>query len=284
VITPNAPVTRESVAAHYDDLDLFYRGIWGEHVHHGFWETEHESVPEAVERLVDRVADALKLAAGERVVDIGCGYGGTARRLVESRGVQVTALTLSPQQHRYAAQLEPASANPDYHLGDWLENDFFDDSFDAALAIESTEHMADKAGVFREIARVLKPGGRMAVCAWIAADAPGRFRIRHLLEPICREGRLPGLGTESDYRGWIEAAGLTLEPGADWTAAVRSTWSRCLKATAARLVADPATRTALRRLPGRDRVFLLTTVRIWAAYRWGAMRYLLFVARKPGKR
>src|SRR6185436_13236560 len=90
------------VAAHYDDLDAFYRDVWGEHVHHGLWRRGDETREEAVRALVDLVAHAGRIGADSRVCDIGCGYGATARMIVGDYGAHVTALTVSPAQHAFA--------------------------------------------------------------------------------------------------------------------------------------------------------------------------------------
>ena len=52
MITPQQMPTVEAVGRHYDDLDVYYRDIWGEHVHHGLWETGRESPEAACERLI----------------------------------------------------------------------------------------------------------------------------------------------------------------------------------------------------------------------------------------
>ena len=75
-----------AVAAHYDDLDLFYRTIWGTHVHHGYWRTGKESTEEAVENLTHLVADRAGIKSGTCVCDIGCGYGGSGGSLGEDYG------------------------------------------------------------------------------------------------------------------------------------------------------------------------------------------------------
>ena len=98
MIHPNRPQTTAAVAAHYDELDPFYREVWGEHVHHGFWATGRESRPAAVEALVDLMAARLDLDLGQAICDIGCGYGATAVRLAERHGVHVTGVTVSGVQ------------------------------------------------------------------------------------------------------------------------------------------------------------------------------------------
>jgi tocopherol O-methyltransferase len=141
--------------------------------------------------------------------------------------------------------------------------------------------MADKAAAFREAYRVLRPDGRLAVCAWIAREGARAWEVRHLLEPICREGRLPGMGTERDYLALIAGAGLELGGVEDLSAQVKGTWPRCAMALARRLVVDRRYRRFIASSLSRNRVFALTLLRIWAAYETGAMRYLLFTARRP---
>ena len=282
MIEPRRPLAPGQVADHYQELDRLYREVWGEHVHHGLWRTGRESPLEAVEQLAGFVADRAGVRPGDRVCDIGSGYGASARYMVKHFAAKVTALTITPAQYEYAVATGPIEDNPRYLLRDWLANELPDTSFDAAYAIESTEHMGDKPRAFAEAYRVLRPGGRLAVCAWIAGDRARAWERRHLLEPICREGRMPGMGTEADYRGLIEGAGFAVEDVTDISREVRGTWGICLRRTARRILMEPSTRRFLLNAASRNRVFLLTMARIWLAYRTGAMRYLVFGARRPG--
>jgi tocopherol O-methyltransferase len=168
MITSGLPFQTGEVAAHYDDLDSFYREIWGEHVHHGLWHSDTATAEEATHHLITEVAAQAQVQPGDRICDVGCGYGGTARTLVREHGAEVTALTISEAQYRYALSLEPSSINPIYLLRDWLTNGLEPASFDSVIAIESSEHMADLKAFFAEAARVLKPGGRFVVCAWLS--------------------------------------------------------------------------------------------------------------------
>ena len=268
-----------SVASHYDDLDRFYRDVWGEHLHHGLWLDGKEDTATAVRQLVDAVATRA-CAAGARVCDVGCGYGGTARILTEEYGATVTALTISREQFEHARAQNGAAANPEFLLRDWLANDLPAGSFDSVIAVESLAHMVDKAAFFREAHRVLRPGGRLVVCAWLVAERPRRWQVHRLLLPICREGRLAGMGSACEYRELLAGAGFIEEEFHDWSRQVRRTWSVC----AVRLLRRLLTRADYRRflLDSRqtNRMFARSLFRIWLAYRCGVMRYGLLIGRK----
>jgi tocopherol O-methyltransferase len=279
MIKPRRPLAVGVVADHYQELDRLYREVWGEHVHHGLWRTGRETPLEAVEQLIAFVAEQAGIQPGHRVCDIGSGYGASARYVARTFDARVTALTIVPAQQAFAEATKPVDGNPRYLLRDWLDNGLPDASFDAAYAIESTEHMEDKARAFAEAHRVLKPGGRFAICAWIAAEDAKPWQRRNLLEPICREGRLPGMGTETDYRELLTAAGFEVEAVTDITREVRGTWGICLRGAVKKFFRDAATRSFMFSAASRNRVFLLTMARIWMAYRTGAMRYLVFRSR-----
>lgn len=269
------------VARHYDEVDPFYRRLWGEHLHHGLWERGDESAEEAVVALALRVAGAAGLTPRSRahVVDIGCGYGGTARLLHERFGAAVTGVTLSRVQHAHAASMTPEGADVRYVLGDWLESGLPAHTFDAAIAIESTEHMEDKPAVFAEAARVLRRGGRLVVCAWLASpDATPRQR-RHLLEPIVVEGRLAALDPAVAYAGWLRGAGFEDVRAEDLSAKVSRTWTLCARRIAGELRRAEAWRYLLDRR-NTERIFALTVVRMMLAFRTGCLRYAIFTARR----
>ena len=277
MIVPDISQNAAAVADHYDELDPIYRKVWGEHVHHGLWETGRETPGEAVVALVDTVGERLGLRAGQACVDIGCGYGSTARRLAVTRGVRVTGFTLSAEQANYAA------AHPvpgvDIKVRDWLANGLAAASAEAAWAIESSEHMVDKPRFFDEAHRVLAPGGRFVICAWLAETGASGWKVRHMLEPICREGRLPSLGTREEYEAMATAAGFTVTGYEDVSHRVARTWPIC----AGRLVKALLVDREIRRLAfGARNLFALSIPRMILAYRTGAMRYGIFTLSKAG--
>ncbi|HEY6816098.1 MAG TPA: methyltransferase domain-containing protein [Croceibacterium sp.] len=277
MIYPNRPQSAADVARHYDELDVPYRRIWGEHVHHGYWRTGRESAAEAAEALVRLVAARLAPEPGQRAVDIGCGYGATAGWLAEHRGLEVTGFTLSQ------AQAAVGRTRPGFtcRVRDWLDNGLPDAAFERAYAIESSEHMVDKARFFSEARRVLKPGGRFVVCAWLEGDGTPPWQVRHLLEPICREGRLPSMGSRSDYEALAAAAGFRLLGYDDISREVRRTWTICLSRLAGRLLTDREVRRLALSRATQSRDFILSLPRLILALRGGAMRYGVFVWERP---
>lgn len=279
MIYPDTRQTEADVASHYDELDPVYRAVWGEHVHHGLWRTGRESAAEAVEALADLVGERLSPAPGDSLVDIGCGYGATARRFAGRLGVSVTGLTLSLAQHQVAAARPGALT---FLVRDWLDNRLPEAAFDHAYAIESSEHMTDKPRFFTEAQRVLKPGGRLVVCAWLAAPAPTPWQVKHLLEPICREGRLPSMGSRADYEEMARAAGFEVAAYEDLSKQVARTWTLCLRGFLKRLVTDREIRRLTFSKATRNRIFALTLPRLIRAYSTGAMRYGLFTFARRG--
>jgi tocopherol O-methyltransferase len=275
--TPDAT----SVAAHYDELDPFYRSVWGEHVHHGYWVTGSETVDEAVVNLIHLIAVRAGVTAGTRVCDMGCGYGATALILAEHYGADVTGITVSRKQFEVARRASHAGhLNSRFMLGDALESGLPAAYFDSVIAIESSEHMTDKPKFFAEARRLLRPDGRAVIAAWLARECSTLGERKYLLEPICAEGRLPSLASQTEYQEMLSAAGFRDIEYSDLTAGVRRTWSVCTRRFLRKSMNDPAFRRQWLDPTLANRIFARTIFRIWLAYRIGSMRYGVFAATK----
>jgi tocopherol O-methyltransferase len=274
MIVPGTAHRTAAVADHYDELDEVYRSLWGEHVHHGLWTTGSETPDEATRQLTRRVADAAGVAAGQRVVDVGCGYGATSRLLARERGAAMTGLTLSAAQ----ATAYPPVPGVELLVRDWLDNALPDAAFDAAISIEAISHMPDKPRAFAELARVVKPGGRVALVDWLTREGPSPREVRWLLRPICEEGHLPSLHAPSEYAAYLREAGFEVGGYEDLSERATRTWAIVARRLPGVLARDPRLFARLLRSP--DRVFALSLARIPLAYRVGAMRLGLFSARR----
>jgi tocopherol O-methyltransferase len=274
---PPAVTTKRAIRRHYDLATPFYRLLWGVHIHHGLWDAD-ESPARAQRRLIEDLAAAADVPPGAAVLDVGCGLGGSALYLARHRGCRVLGLTLSPVQRAWAsllAGLGQLRRQVRFVCRDAERVHFPAAAFDVIWSIECTEHLFDKPAFFRKAAGWLRPGGRVAVCAWLAGDRPHDPTVARQIEAVCRGFLCPSLGTADDYQTWLHGAGLAGVQFADLTERVSRTWEICRRRVERAAVRPWA------RLAGRDMVgFLDHFDTILAAYRSGAMRYGRFVAQK----
>lgn len=271
-------VNKQVIRFHYDLSTVFYRLLWGPHIHHGLWKAD-ESPRRAQQQLTETLCHHAAIRAGERVLDVGCGMGASSIHLAQEHECQVVGVTLSRLQCAWAAtssRLRGAANRTKFLRTDAEQLSWPDGSFDVVWSIECTEHLYDKPAFFERAARWLRPGGRMAICAWLAGDDPLNQTQRQMVYDVCEGFFCPSLGAEQDYIRWFEQAGLQMERSEDWTQRVAATWEICRRRVQ---------RTGLRTLASifdRDTAMFLDRFKtILEAYQTGAMRYGCFVARKP---
>ena len=181
--------------------------------------------------------DTLGLRAGDQLLDLGCGFG---RHAFEGfrRGARVVACDLSrPELTQvralFSAMVDEGEAPPDgmadATVGDATQLPFRDKTFDRIIASEVMEHIPDDAGALDELARVLKPGGTMAVTvpAWLAETVCWTLSDEYYAPKA--EGGHVRIYTESRLRSLLRGAGL--DPGASHLAHSLHTpywWLRCI--------------------------------------------------------
>ncbi|MBC7658864.1 MAG: class I SAM-dependent methyltransferase [Chitinophagaceae bacterium] len=122
MITSPFAISTSEVADHYNSLDAFYRDIWGEHVHHGYWENGDETSEEAILHLSNVLIGWLNLKAGASVCDLGCGYGGTSRLLANHYAAKVMGYTLSERQKDFAESIPITQGKVEYRCQDFMHN------------------------------------------------------------------------------------------------------------------------------------------------------------------
>lgn len=276
-LEPGRPLATEDIRAHYDQLSPLYRAFWGEHIHHGFWRGK-ESTAEAQQNLTRELAYRAALAKGDHVLDVGCGLGGSALLLAAEYDCTVRGISISPNQIR-AATKEASRRGLEQRVAFAVEDanqlNAKPDAYDVVWTIECSEHLFDKPHFIASCAQALKPGGRLAICTWLAGENLDADRQRTVNE-VCRGMLCPSLGTMRDYVAWMQESGLELRCADDVTSHVAQTWKLCHP-----ILNFPLVRAFLARSGKRIHEFASSFKSIDDAYATGAMAYGMIVAVKP---
>lgn len=153
------------------------------------------------------LAQLAELSPNLRVVDVGCGLGGSARYLASEYGCRTTGIDLTREYCEIAAALATRvglGEVVDYHHGSALEMPFDDATFDIAWTEHAQMNIGDKTALYTEIARVLKPGGRL-VFHDIFQGAGGEL---HYPVPWAEDPSISFLATPEMLRNILAQAGL----------------------------------------------------------------------------
>ncbi|KAJ5894714.1 hypothetical protein N7495_006405 [Penicillium taxi] len=162
-----------TLTRHYYNLATdFYENGWGTSFH--FCRFAYgEPFLQAIARHEHYLAFQTGITSKMKVLDVGCGVGGPGRAIVNLTDAHVTGLNNNDYQIERAksyAEKQGLSHKMDFVKGDFMQMKFPENSFDAVYAIEATVHAPDLAGVYSEIFRVLKPGGKFGVYEWLMTD------------------------------------------------------------------------------------------------------------------
>ncbi len=198
--------SRRNIMAHYDLGNDFYR-LWLDDtmsysaaIYH---EADDGSLRGAQQAKYGRILDRLQARAGERVLEIGCGWGGFAE-MAAARGIDITGLTLSPAQLAWAQARVPGA---DLRLQDYRD---LNERFDHVVSIEMFEAVGERwwPSYFETLAASLKPGGKAVVQSITIHDAlfaDYRKGTDFIQQYIFPGGMLP---SRSAFRAQAAKAGL----------------------------------------------------------------------------
>lgn len=172
------------------------------------------------------LAGELGLTESMAVLDVGSGLGGAARQLALEFGCKVTGLDLTEEYCQVANMLARRlglDARVQYLHGNALAMPFADASFDILWTQHTAMNIADKEGLYRELWRVLKPGGKLALYDILA----GEGGAVHFPVPWAREPAISFLSTPRQLRDTLTEIGFEVVSWRDTTETGRS-WFRHL--------------------------------------------------------
>ncbi len=212
--------SRRNIAAHYDLGNSFYAQWLDETMSYSaaLFERPGQSLEHAQTNKCRRLLDRLDIREGDRLLEIGCGWGYLSRLAARERGARVTAITLSPAQREHAAaavQREGLADRVQVALCDYRD---VEGQFDHIVSVEMIEAVGEKYWplFFRRLSDLVVPGGNIALQA-ITIDDRLFERYRRSVDFIQRHvfpgGLLPSMPR---LRGQAAAAGLLWRDNADF--------------------------------------------------------------------
>ncbi|MEL6554952.1 MAG: methyltransferase domain-containing protein [Cyanobacteria bacterium J06621_11] len=236
LLTPRRYDSSDSVATSYDEWtqDGILEFYWGEHIHLGhygspprqkdFRQAKYDFVHEMV-----RWGGLDKCAPGAKLLDVGCGIGGSSRVLAKDYGFDVTAVTISPGQVARATQLTPDDTSAKFMVDDAMALSFPDNSFDVVWTLEAGPHMPDKAVFARELLRVLKPGGLLVAGDWNQRDTrqrPLNAWEKPVMKQLLDQWSHPEFSSIEGFSELLEETGMVQDQveTADWSKETLPSW------------------------------------------------------------
>jgi tocopherol O-methyltransferase len=218
---------KHKVIEHYDLVSPYYRSLWGEHLHHGYWIRGDESKERAQLQLIEHLAQLTNVKPGSDILDIGCGFGGSSLYLAKNYGAAVIGITNSPVQVQMAIKAAAKEClNAKFLLMD-AEAMGFQKRFDLLWCVESISHYQHRAAFFASAAKLLKPGGVFAITDWFKKENLTPAEARKFIDPI-EKGMLVELQVMDDYEDYLTSSGLQIVHREILTEHCAKTWDLCL--------------------------------------------------------
>jgi tocopherol O-methyltransferase len=216
------------IADFWDKTSEGWRVIWGPHIHHGYYENNTSLTPlQAQEILIDKLAEMIEIKSNAKILDVGCGMGGSSIYLAKKFGTTVTGITLSKKQVAIASQQCQFEniKNVDFKIEDALTLESFEDnSFDIVWSLESCEQFYDKYLFVKQAYRVLKPGGKLMLATWCSDRDEYEGKLAVSYKKLCLAFDLPYMPTIQTYQALIKNGGFKVLKVFDWSDYVKKSW------------------------------------------------------------
>ncbi len=158
------------IVEYYDFCEDDYRYNWHLEecmaIHIGYWDNTTTTLREALIKQNELMAKKVEINQNDKILDAGCGVGGSSIFLAKTFGCKVTGITLSKKQAISAvnfSKLHDVEELTQFHVMDFNNTAFRDSSFDVVWALESSCYADDKEKFIKESYRLLKKGGRLIV-------------------------------------------------------------------------------------------------------------------------
>ena len=209
------------VNQYYDLATEFYLFGWGKSFHFAPLQPGRP-LPESVKGCEQFVALDLGLSRTSKVLDLGCGVGGPMMTIAGLTRAKITGINNNDYQvakGREFVRKSGLGALCDFVKGDFMHMPFENECFDAAYSFEAVPHAPDRLALFKQVFRILRPGGHFAATDWCLT---GRFdpddpEQKRALTDLLRGNGLQGLASTGECVSALAGAGFEVLATRDLT-------------------------------------------------------------------
>lgn len=206
----------DKVNKYYNSTVIDYKILWTGSkdlaMHFGYFDDGVKSHQESLIKMNEVLAKFAGIRKDDRVLDAGCGYGGTAMWLAKNLGCEVVGLTVVPYQVRRGQKIAAErgiSNKVSFHLQDYAHTSFSDSSFSVVWGLESIVHAENKKDFIKEAYRLLKKDGRLIIAEYTLRDTPSLTdREKDIVTPWLKGWAMPDLQTAKEYRTLLDSVGF----------------------------------------------------------------------------
>jgi len=197
----------QQIVDYYDHCEGDFRYNW--HLdeclamHIGYWDKETDTLPQALIRQNEIMATRVNISKYDKVLDAGCGVGGSCVFLAKEYGCNVTGVTLSKKQATSAVdftKIKNADKVTRYSVMDFNQTAFKPQIFDVVWALESYCYADDKEAFICEASRVLKKGGRLILTDAFETKKSYNLIERKVIDGWINRWAVNSLITKQEFR------------------------------------------------------------------------------------
>lgn len=215
IIMTKSLITQKQIIDYYEASEIDYRWVVNLNknlaLHFGYWDNTTSNLTSALEKENEVLARLANIKRSDKILDVGCGVGGSTIFIAKKFGCKATGITLSKKQ--VSSALKNAKDNNVENLTEFLEMDFHktnfeDNSFDVVWAIESICHSDNKALFLQEAFRLLKPDGRLVLADGFCSKSNYLENENKSMKNWLNAWGVNSLETIFDFKQYLELAGF----------------------------------------------------------------------------